>query len=134
MKAGSSVKVTYSLPEQLAEQVWDVVGKGRAPSASAFVARVLREALLRERDALLARGIPAGRRRSRPSGRGPESAAGFPRPRLIVSFARSFVRLAQVIGVCPGRSTAGELATRVGGSLLGYPPRLGHGQPAAGDQ
>ena len=54
MKAGSSVKVTYSLPEQLAEQVRDVVGKGRAPSASAFVARVLREALLRERDALLA--------------------------------------------------------------------------------
>ena len=54
MKAGSSVKVTYSLPEQLAEQVREVVGKGRAPSASAFVARVLREALLRERDALLA--------------------------------------------------------------------------------
>ena len=72
----------------------------------------------------------------------PAGAAGQPDASIRCRFsststdrvARPFVRLAQLIGVCPGRYAAGELATRVGGSLLGYPPRLGHGQPAAGDQ
>ena len=54
-KTGDSVKVTYSLPEELVEQVRWVVREGAAPSYSAFVEDALREAVRQEREKLFAR-------------------------------------------------------------------------------
>ena len=50
----SSVKVTYSLPEGLVDELRLVVREGAAPSYSAFVEDALKEALRREREKLLA--------------------------------------------------------------------------------
>ena len=46
----SSIKVTYSLPEELIADVRMVVREGAAPSYSAFVEDALREAVRRERE------------------------------------------------------------------------------------
>lgn len=45
-----SVKVTYSLPEELVDRVREAVGGGAAPSYSAFVERAMREELRRTRE------------------------------------------------------------------------------------
>jgi Arc/MetJ-type ribon-helix-helix transcriptional regulator len=50
----SSVKVTYSLPGDLIDDVRSVVSEGAAPSYSAFVEDALREAVRRERERQLA--------------------------------------------------------------------------------
>jgi Arc/MetJ-type ribon-helix-helix transcriptional regulator len=50
----ATVKVTYSLPEELVDQVRLVVRDGAAPSYSAFVEGALREAVRREREKLIA--------------------------------------------------------------------------------
>ena len=47
-------KVTYSLPEELLEQVRAVVSEGAAPSYSAFVERALTEEVRRAREKKLA--------------------------------------------------------------------------------
>ncbi len=47
-------KVTYSLPEELLEQVRDSVREGAAPSYSAFVERALTEEVRRAREKKLA--------------------------------------------------------------------------------
>ena len=47
-------KVTYSLPEELLEQVRAVVSEGAAPSYSAFVERALAEEVRRAREKKLA--------------------------------------------------------------------------------
>lgn len=49
-----SIKVTYSLPEELIDEVRMVVREGAAPSYSAFVEDALREAVRREREKLIA--------------------------------------------------------------------------------
>jgi Arc/MetJ-type ribon-helix-helix transcriptional regulator len=54
MGAESTVKVTYSLPSELADQVRCVVREGAAPSYSAFVERALRAAVRQAKDRLLA--------------------------------------------------------------------------------
>lgn len=54
MGTETTVKVTYSLPAGLADQVRSVVREGAAPSYSAFVERALREAVREARDRLLA--------------------------------------------------------------------------------
>ena len=53
-KVSDSVKVTYSLPEELIDEVRMVVREGAAPSYSAFVEDALREAVRREREKLIA--------------------------------------------------------------------------------
>jgi metal-responsive CopG/Arc/MetJ family transcriptional regulator len=52
--SGSSVKVTYSLPQDLINEVRLVVREGAAPSYSAFVEDALRKAVRREREKLIA--------------------------------------------------------------------------------
>lgn len=47
-------KVTYSLPDELLEQVRAVVSEGAAPSYSAFVERALTEEVRRAREKKLA--------------------------------------------------------------------------------
>ena len=47
-------KVTYSLPEQLVDQIRAMVREGAAPSYSAFVERALEEAVQRAREQRLA--------------------------------------------------------------------------------
>lgn len=54
MGGTSSVKVTYSLPRELTEEVRSLVAEGAAPSYSAFVERALEDAVLREREKRLA--------------------------------------------------------------------------------
>jgi Arc/MetJ-type ribon-helix-helix transcriptional regulator len=54
MGTGTTVKVTYSLPEHLVEQVRSVVREGAAPSYSAFVERALCNAVRQAKDRLLA--------------------------------------------------------------------------------
>jgi len=49
-----SVKVTYSLPGDLVDDVRSVVREGAAPSYSAFVEDALKEAVRREREKQLA--------------------------------------------------------------------------------
>jgi Arc/MetJ-type ribon-helix-helix transcriptional regulator len=49
-----SVKVTYSLPQDLVDDVRMVVREGAAPSYSAFVEDALRKAVRREREKLIA--------------------------------------------------------------------------------
>lgn len=53
-KFDSSIKVTYSLPQELIDEVRAVVREGAAPSYSAFVEDALREAVRREREKLIA--------------------------------------------------------------------------------
>ena len=50
----SSVKVTYSLPRDLIDEVRLVVREGAAPYYSAFVEDALRKAVRREREKLIA--------------------------------------------------------------------------------
>jgi Arc/MetJ-type ribon-helix-helix transcriptional regulator len=50
----ASIKVTYSLPQELIDDVRRVVREGAAPSYSAFVEDALREAVRREREKLIA--------------------------------------------------------------------------------
>jgi Arc/MetJ-type ribon-helix-helix transcriptional regulator len=50
----ASVKVTYSLPGDLVDDVRTVVREGAAPSYSAFVEDALKEAVRREQEKLLA--------------------------------------------------------------------------------
>ena len=50
----TNVKVTYSLPNGLVDEVRSVVREGAAPSYSAFVVDALTEAVRREREKLLA--------------------------------------------------------------------------------
>jgi len=50
----SSKKVTYSLPNELVDEVRSVVRDGAAPSYSSFVEDALRQAVKREREKLLA--------------------------------------------------------------------------------
>ncbi len=47
-------KVTYSLPEELVDEIRAVVREGAAPSYSAFVERALEEGLRRAREQRLA--------------------------------------------------------------------------------
>ena len=54
MRPEATIKVTYSLPEELVASVRSVVREGAAPSYSAFVERALRAAVKRERERLLA--------------------------------------------------------------------------------
>jgi len=58
-KVGSRTtrKVTYSLPEELVDEVRAVVREGAAPSYSAFVERALEEGVRRAREAALARAF-----------------------------------------------------------------------------
>ena len=49
-----SIKVTYSLPRDLIDDVRVVVREGAAPSYSAFVEDALRKAVRREREKLIA--------------------------------------------------------------------------------
>ena len=49
-----SIKVTYSLPRDLINDVRMVVREGAAPSYSAFVEEALRKAVRREREKLIA--------------------------------------------------------------------------------
>jgi len=50
----TTVKVTYSLPNGLVDELRSVVREGAAPSYSAFVEDALRDAVRREREKLLA--------------------------------------------------------------------------------
>jgi Arc/MetJ-type ribon-helix-helix transcriptional regulator len=50
----TTVKVTYSLPTGLVDEVRSVVREGAAPSYSAFVENALRAAVRREREKQLA--------------------------------------------------------------------------------
>ncbi len=52
--SNSSIKVTYSLPQDLIDEVRMVVREGAAPSYSAFVEDALRKAVRREREKLIA--------------------------------------------------------------------------------
>jgi len=54
MSPHSPVKVTYSLPSGLVDQVRSVVRDGAAPSYSAFVEHALREAVRRAKEQSLA--------------------------------------------------------------------------------
>ena len=54
MGGSSSVKVTYSLPRELTEEIRSLVAEGVAPSYSAFVERALEDAVQREREKRLA--------------------------------------------------------------------------------
>ena len=54
MAARPTRKVTYSLPEELLEQVRAVVSEGAAPSYSAFVERALTEEVRRAREKKIA--------------------------------------------------------------------------------
>ena len=54
MAASKMSKVTYSLPEELVEEVRSVVRDGAAPSYSAFVQRALAEGVRRAREEQLA--------------------------------------------------------------------------------
>lgn len=54
MAGSSSVKVTYSLPRGLTEEIRSLVAEGVAPSYSAFVERALEDAVQREREKQLA--------------------------------------------------------------------------------
>ena len=53
-KVSDSVKVTYSLPQELIDDVRMVVREGAAPSYSAFVEDALRDAVRKEREKLIA--------------------------------------------------------------------------------
>jgi Arc/MetJ-type ribon-helix-helix transcriptional regulator len=54
MAARPVKKVTYSLPEQLVDEIRAVVREGAAPSYSAFVERALEEGVRRAREERLA--------------------------------------------------------------------------------
>lgn len=55
-------KVTYSLPEELVDQIREAVREGEAPSYSAFVQKALEEGVRRARERRLARAFEeAGR-------------------------------------------------------------------------
>jgi len=54
MGGSSSVKVTYSLPRELTEEIRLLVADGVAPSYSAFVEQALEDAVQREREKRLA--------------------------------------------------------------------------------
>ena len=49
----ANIKVTYSLPTELVDELRLVVREGAAPSYSAFVEDALRDAVKREREKLL---------------------------------------------------------------------------------
>jgi Arc/MetJ-type ribon-helix-helix transcriptional regulator len=53
-KVSDSIKVTYSLPQELIDDVRMVVREGAAPSYSAFVEDALRDAVRKEREKLIA--------------------------------------------------------------------------------
>jgi len=54
MTKSESVKVTYSLPEDLVDELREVVREGPAPSYSAFVEGALRRAVNEEKERQLA--------------------------------------------------------------------------------
>ena len=57
MSGSRMIKVTYSLPRDLAERVRSAVAEGAAPSYSAFAERALEEAVRREREQRLSEAL-----------------------------------------------------------------------------